>query len=239
MTPSGVNGISPKRLARIAGVFYALDCAFGPSMYALRKFVVLGNPGTTAANILAHTTMFQLGYTGNLIAVATYIGVTALFYVLFKPVNRPVSVLAAFLSLAGCIVTAVGTVFYVSPLFLLGSAHASTVFTAAQSQALGIVFIKLYGQFFNLSFVFFGFYCALIGYLILKSTFLPRILGAGMMLAGLGGLTFLWPPLMHALYPYVLLGSIGELALTGWLLVFGVNSERWKEQAATAASRLL
>jgi len=226
-------------VARIAGVFYALDAAFGPGMYALRKLVVMRDPGTTAANILAHATMFQLGYAGNLIAVVTYIGVTALFYVLFKPVNRPVSVLAAFLSLAGCIVTAVGTVFYFSPLVLLGAAPASSAFTAAQSQALGIVFIKLYGQFFNLSFVFFGFYCLMIGYLILKSTFLPRILGAGMMLAGLGGLTFIWPPLMHFLSPYVLLGSIGELALTVWMLVFGVNSDRWNEQAATAASRLL
>ncbi len=239
MTATPLNGMSPKRLARIAGVFYALDSAFGPGMYAVKKLVVLGDPATTAANILAHATIFQLGYAGNLIAVVTYIAVTALFYVLFKPVNRTVSVLAAFLSLAGCIVLAVGTVFYISPLVLLGGAHASAAFTLAQLQALGIVFIRLYGQFFNLSFVFFGFYCVLIGYLILKSTFLPRILGAGMILAGLGGLTFLWPPLMHSLYPYVLLGGIGELALTGWMLVFGVNSERWNEQAAAAASRLL
>jgi len=216
-----------------------LDAAFGPGMYALRKLVVMRDPATTAANILAHPTMFQLGYMGNLIAVVTYIGVTALFYVLFKPVNRPVSVLAAFLSLAGCIVTAVGTVFYFSPMVLVGGAAASAAFSVAQLQALGIVFIKLYGQFFNLSFVFFGFYCVLIGYLILKSTFLPRILGAGMMLAGLGGLTFIWPPLMHSLYPYALLGSIGELALTAWMLVFGVNSDRWNEQAAVAASRPL
>jgi hypothetical protein len=69
----------------------------------------------------------------------------------------------------------------------------------------------LYALFFNGSFVFFGFYCLLIGYLIFRSTFLPRILGAGMVIAGLGWLTF------------------------RWLLVAGVNAERWTEQAAANA----
>ena len=220
------KGMSPKRLARIAGVFYAMDSAFGPSMYATRKFVVLGDPATTAANILAHATLFRLGYVGNLIAVATYIGVTALFYVLFKPVNRTVSLLAAFLSLTGCIVIAVGTVFYISPLALLGGAHVSSAFTVAQVQALALILFRLYGQFFNLSLVFFEFYGLLIGYLVLKSIFLPRILGAGMMLAGLSWLTYLSLASLHYVYPYILIGGIGELALAGWMLVAGVNSER-------------
>jgi len=78
--------------------------------------------------------------------------------------------------------------------------------------------------------VFFGFHCLLLGYLILKSTFLPRILGALMAIAGLGWLSFLSPPLAKALSPYVLLaGIIGEGSLTLWLVIFGVNAERWKE----------
>jgi uncharacterized protein DUF4386 len=81
--------------------------------------------------------------------------------------------------------------------------------------------------------VFFGFHCLLIGYLILRSTFLPRILGVLMAIAGLGWLTFLSPPLEKALSPYILLsGIIGEGLLTLWLLVFGVNAERWTAQAS-------
>src|ERR1700691_2463840 len=81
--------------------------------------------------------------------------------------------------------------------------------------------------------VFFGPYCLLLGYLILKSTFLPRILGVLMVLAGLGWLAFLAPPLANALSPYVLvLGFLAELSLMLWLLVKGVNVERWKQQAA-------
>lgn len=82
------------------------------------------------------------------------------------------------------------------------------------------------------SLVFFGVYCVLIGYLILKSTFLPRILGALMMLGGLGWLTFLSPLLTKYLDPYNLApGILGEGTLTLWLLVVGVNVERWKERA--------
>jgi hypothetical protein len=83
--------------------------------------------------------------------------------------------------------------------------------------------------------VFFGFYCLLIGYLILRSTFLPRVLGVLMALAGLGWLTFASPGLAHSLSPFNLVpGILAEGALTLWLLVMGVNSERWKEQARAA-----
>jgi hypothetical protein len=80
---------------------------------------------------------------------------------------------------------------------------------------------------------FFGFYCALIGYLIVRSTFLPRILGALMAFAGLGYLTFLWPRLGSALNPWNLIpGAIGEWGLTIWLLAKGVNQQRWDERAS-------
>jgi hypothetical protein len=81
--------------------------------------------------------------------------------------------------------------------------------------------------------VFFGFHCLLIGYLILRSTFLPRLIGALMMFAGVGWLTCLLPPLAESLAPYnVIPGSLGEISLTVWLLVKGVNVQRWNEQAS-------
>jgi hypothetical protein len=81
--------------------------------------------------------------------------------------------------------------------------------------------------------VFFGCYCLLIGYLIFRSTFLPRILGALMAFGGLGWLTFLSPPIASHLSPYNMFpGVLGEGALTLWLLVVGVNVAKWKEQAS-------
>jgi len=86
--------------------------------------------------------------------------------------------------------------------------------------------------------VFFGLQCLLVGYLILKSTFLPRMLGALMVLAGLGWLTFLWPALANSLAPYNLVpGMLGEGALIVWFLVKGVNVQRWNEQAGVAGLR--
>ena len=85
------------------------------------------------------------------------------------------------------------------------------------------------------SLVFFGCYCLVIGYLTLRSTFLPRILGALMMFAGFGWLTFLSVPLASHLSPYNLVpGLVGEGSLTLWLLVIGVNAPRWTAQAGAA-----
>jgi len=83
--------------------------------------------------------------------------------------------------------------------------------------------------------VFFGFYCLLIGSLIVRSTLLPRVLGVLMMIGGLGWLTFISPALSKSLTPYNMApGIIGEGVPTVWLLAFGVNTQRWREQAAGA-----
>jgi hypothetical protein len=139
----------------------------------------------------------------NLIADAFYIAVTLLFYSMFKPVNRGLSLLAAFLSLLGC-----------------------------ANEVLSL--LKLAPHRIN-SLVFFGPYCLLIGYLIFRSTFLPRILGVLMAFAGLGWLIFLSPLANHLSTYLKVLGFIAEASLMLWLIVMGVNVRRWKEQASDAA----
>jgi len=173
-----------------------------------------------------------LGFAALLINVAVYIVVTLLFYDLFKPVNRGLSLLAAFFSLVGCAIQAVGSGFFLAPLVVLGGAQYLSVFRVEQLRALALMFLDLYGQAFNIGLVFFGVYCLLIGYLIFRSDFLPRILGVLIAFAGLAWLTFLSPPLANYLSPYDLaLGALAELSLTLWLLVMGVKVERWRQQA--------
>ena len=227
---------SPRPRARITGVVYLLyflTAVFGE--FLLRGLVVDGDAAATATNILAHQSLFRLGLATGLIATACYIAVTALFYGLFKPVSRSLSLLGAFFSLVGCAILAFGSLFQLAPLVLLGGSPYLNVFKVEQLRALALMFLELNTQAGNICVVFFGVYCLLIGYLIFTSAFLPRILGGLMALAGLGWLTFLSPPLASHLSPYnLVLGFLAELSLCLWLLVMGVNVQRWKEQASTA-----
>jgi hypothetical protein len=152
---------------------------------------------------------------------------------LFKAVSRSVSLLAAFFSLVGCAIQASACLFQLAALVVLGSPHYLSVFKVEQLHALALMFLELYALAYNVGLVFFGFYCLLIGYLIFRSTFLPRILGAPMAFAGLAWLTFLSPPLASYLSPYNLaVGALAELSLTLWLLVMGVKAEPCREQAS-------
>jgi len=177
---------SPRRKARMAGVLYLITFLTGGGALFARG---------------------RLGLVVGLIAGACYIAVTLLFYYIFKPVNRSLSLLAALFSLVGC---AIGPL----SLFHLVSFHINSL-------------------------VFFGFYCLLIGYLIFRSTFLPRILGVLMAFAGLGWLTFLSPPLANHLSPYIFApGILGEGALTLWLLAIGVDEQQWKKQAGACSGAM-
>jgi len=229
---------SPRFTARTAGFSWLMTILTGAFAIVVGgRFVVAGDAAATAASILGHEPLFRLGIAANLIAGACYIGATLLVYDLLKPVNRSVSLLAAFFSLVGCAVGAFSDLFHLAPLVVLGGARYLSVFTVEQRQALALMFLRLQAQAYNISFVFFGLHCLLIGCLILRSTFLPRIVGALMAFAGLGWLTLsfaslLSPPLAGYLVPYIMApGALGEGSLTLWLLVMGVNVERWKEQA--------
>src|SRR5438105_5312381 len=220
--------------ARITGVFYLLTILTGifAQGFVSGRLVVDGDAAATATNILTHKTLFQWGFTVYLIEMACQIAVTALFYDLLKPPGRSISLVAAFLGLAGCAIKTFSRVFYIASLFVLGGAHYLSVFSSEQLQALALLFLKVNDQGAAMALAFFGFYALLTGYLIFRSTFLPRILGLVSIIAGLGWLTFLYPPLGYRLFPYLAaFGLLGALALIVWLLIFGVNEQRWKEQA--------
>lgn len=157
------------------------------------------------AEFLAGHKLVAFGNATNLAASGCYVALTLLFYGLFNPVNRILSLIAALFSLTGCVVMTLEQ-FHVAPL--------------SPSPLL-----------------FFGPYCLLIGYLILKSTFLPHFLGALMALAGFGWLAFLSPAVNHSLARSIEgIGIFAEASLMLWLLALGVNVQRWKEQANATAT---
>jgi hypothetical protein len=235
-----IAGASPRSKARMAGafeMFEGLTSAFG-QVYILGKLVVIGNAPATAANILGHERLFWLGFASSLLGVAFHIAWTFLFYDLFTPVNRSLSLLAAFVSLVVCAMQAVTSLFYLAPLLILQGGNSVNAFTTEQLQGLALIFLKLNAYAFDIDLVFFGFWCALAGYLIFRSTFLPRILGVLLAIDGLGWMTFMTPPFASYLFPVIAVASaLAEIPLQLWLLVVGVNPQRWKEQAIVAAER--
>jgi Domain of unknown function (DUF4386) len=102
-------------------------------------------------------------------------------------------------------------------------------------QGLAYVFLKLNACAFDIDLVFFGLWCVLTGYLMFRSTFLPRLLGVLLAIDGLGWMTFAVPPFASYLFPVIATASaLAEIPLQLWLVVMGVNSQRWKEQASAA-----
>ena len=225
---------SPRALGRWAGLFEALEglaSAFG-QVVILGRFVVAGSAAATAANILGNQRLFWLGFALSILGVLFHLVWAFLFYVLFKPVDKYVNRLAAFVIVAGCAVQAVAALLYLAPLLVLQSGSSLAAFPPEQLQALAYTFIRLNGAAFNLYLVFFGFWCVLIGYLIFRSTFLPRVLGVLLAIDGAGWMLYLHPPLATQLFTLIAVASaVSEIPLQLWLLILGVNADRWKEQA--------
>ena len=151
------TGALPHPNARITGAVYLvyfLTAILGE--FFAKGIVVSGDAAATANNILAHEPLYRVGITTGLIATALYIAVTALLYALFKPVNRTLSLLAAFFSLAGCAIQAFGSIFQLAPLTLLGGSQYLSVFKVEQLRAMALMFLDLHTQSVSISLVFFG-----------------------------------------------------------------------------------
>lgn len=211
--------------ARLIGVVYLLYfVAAFLGAYLTKGLVVASDAAATASNILAHKDLYRAGFALGLVANAIYIALTALLFGLFEPVNRTVSLVGAFLSLAGCTVQLVGGVLQIAPLVLYGDGRLLSAFTPEQVNAAALFGLTLYSQAFSIALPLFALFDVAIGYLIIRSTFLPRVLGWVMVVAGAGWLMFLWGPLSTQVSRVVLpFGALAEILLMLWLLVKGVK----------------
>jgi len=231
-------GRSPRVKARLAGLFYLLNTlTIFAAIYCFRGIIAPRDPAATAANVLAHQSLYHLGFALELLSTACSVAVAALLYEVLKPVDSSMSLLAAFFRLIACAVALVGYVFQLAPLLVAGGVPLNGV-RPDELTALGMLLYRLHNPASDIVIVFFGFHFVLLAYLILRASFLPRALGVFASLAGLGAIAFLVPPLARAAFPYLVgVGLPAEVSLTLWLLIKGVNEERWREQAVTGYIR--
>lgn len=222
---------SDNKLARVAGFLYLISIIAGgfAEAFVREGLTVYGNAAATAQNILASEQMYRFGFVADLVCILCSTFLSIIFYILFKPVSRNLSLLALIFSIVATAVMAVNLLNQLAPLLLLHNTGYQKTFTIEQLQTLSLFFLNLQSQGYNISLFLFAFYFPIVGYLIYKSNLLPRILGVIYTLAGAGYLInslmwFLFPHLATHLFPYVLLPAfIGESSMSLWLLIKGVK----------------
>jgi hypothetical protein len=239
----GIAGVSPRRLARIAGALYLVNIAGGAFAigFVPATLVVAGDPAATAHAIQAHEPLYRLGLLAHLVVTLTNVPLAVVFLDLFRVVNRRVTLLVVCFTLVGTAVEAAGLVGQFTPVVLLGAGgpYAGAV-PAAQLQALAYLPAALSAIGYSVAELFFGCYAVCLALLVFRSTFLPRAIGV---LLAAGGLSYLVysvadlvaPGFAALLVPWVQLPALlGEGSLCVWFLVAGVNAERWRERASAS-----
>jgi len=235
---------SPRRWARIAGFLYLVNIIGGLFAigYVPAALVVPGDAAATARNILAHQMLYRASIATHMIVLLTNLPLAVIFYDLFKVVYRRLSLLVLFFVLVGTAVEGAYLLNQFAPLLLLESGRSVSMLTAEQLQAQVAQPLALQAIGYDIEQVFYAGYLLLAGYLIIRSVFLPRVVGVLLALGGMCYLIYsfadiLAPGFAAHLIPYIQLPSgIGELSFCLWLLVVGVNVQRWWEQAGAARS---
>lgn len=230
---------SPQIYARIGGVLYLIIIVVGlfAEAFVRDKLMVSGDATATAHNIRSSELLWRLGIAGNLFYLACAAALALIFYVLLRPVSRDLALLATFFGLVSIALEAASILRLIEALFPLGNAEYLKTFKPEQLDALAYLSIKSHGYGFGVSLIFFGCACLVLGYLIFRSGYLPRALGVLMQIAGVCYLTnsfalILAPKFADLLFPAVLVPAfIGEASLCVWLMVKGVDVEKWKLKA--------
>jgi len=221
--------------ARTAGVLYLILAACGAfaEFFVRQGLIVGGDAAATAHNILAAQPVFRLGIVLELVGQVAFVLLVLALYRVLRPVNRNHAVAMVAFVLVAVTITCLNMLNQFAALYLLGGGGHLTAFDAAQIDALALSFLDLHHAGYLIAQVFFGLWLLPLGYLIYRSGFIPKLIGVLLMVACFGYLTdvatfFLAPGFGVEVSQFTF---VGELLLMVWLLVWGVNVERWERRA--------
>ena len=228
----------PRFLARVAGGFYLIITAFAlfAYLYVRGQVIVPGDMAQTATNLLAHEKLYRLGFSAAVVVVICNLPLGWILFELLKVVNPRLALLALLFITVAATIEAVNLFNYATPLLTFSLPELQNAFKATELQALARGPLRMFDYLFSVSLTFFAVFCSLIGFLIFRSKFLPRILGLLMIAAGVtywvnSFRLFLALPIPYL--PWVTL--VVELSLALWLVVVGINEEQWRAQADVIA----
>jgi hypothetical protein len=233
----------PRRAARLAGALYLIVIMAGgvAELVVRQRFVVANDAVATANNILAKEQLFRWGFAADLINDLCVVPLIVLLYELLKVVDRRVALTALFFSLIGTAVQSTALLGHFAPLILLKHGAALGV-DVDVLRAQAYVALQLQGIGYAVALAFFGGTMMCRGYLIVRSAIVPRAIGLFLMIEGVAYwansfVDFLAPGRASTALTILMATALAEIALCLWLLVMGVNVERWRKYRASAAER--
>jgi hypothetical protein len=224
---------SPRTLARAIALLFLLTIVLGiiAQLFISDRLISWGDAARTATNILTHEALYGTAFTLYLIEMAAQIAMTVLTFHLLRPVNRRLATVALTFGLVGCTIKTVSRVFFLVP-FVILKQQAGGDPSADQLSSLVMMLLTVNDRGAGVALPFFGLQSVIEGWLIFRSTFLPRWLGVLSIVAGAGWLTFLSPTFGYSAFSVVApLALLGSVATIGWFLVKGVDEARWMKMA--------
>jgi hypothetical protein len=237
--PAAVPAAQARSYARVAAVLFLVTMVAGGfgEFYVPSTLIAAGDAATTANNVVAHNSMFRLGFAAYLVEAMCDITLSLIFYMLLKPVRKDLALLAAFFGLVSTAVFAGAELFFFASTFILGGAEFLKPFSPDQVNALGLLSLKFYGYGAGIFMAFYGTAAVIRGYLIYRSGYLPRLLGVLLALAGLGFIVRNFVLVLAPAYASDLLlapMSLAGLSLAVWFLVKGIDASKWEARARGA-----
>ena len=224
--------ISPRKAAIVAGIGLLIltVCAIFAEFFVRQNLVVLGDATATANNIMAHELLFRLGIISFIVVVILDVVVAWALYVLLKPVHRSLSLIMAWFRLVYAVILGIALINFFNVLQLLSGTGYLTAFEPNQLHAEVMVFLNAFSYGWAVGLVFFGIHLSILGFLVFKSGYIPKILGILLFVAGLGYfidsfLIFLLPDYQATIATFTF---IGEALFMLWLLFKGVKIPEMK-----------
>src|SRR6201991_44172 len=235
--------ISPQTYARIGGLIYLIIIVLGglDEAFIRSRLIVSGDVATTTGVIMASKGLIRRSIDGDLIMQVCDIPSIVIFYILLKPVSKSLSLLAAFFNLIQTAILGINKIYLLMTLSFLGNQDFLKVFDPHQRDALAYLSLDLHESGYGIGLIFFGCTCLITGFLMYRSGYFPKVVGVLQIVAGLSYLInsfaqILSPAFAAALFPIILVPAfIGELSTCLWLLVKGVNVQKWNERVGVAS----